>query len=85
MDDLLTACSSSEQLEFEVIGNSWSEIHLYAKMSSNSDPEWGKLVENKTSATSITISKSTLQSWKDSGCNQIYMQNPASSVKVRPI
>ena len=85
LDDLLTACSSSEQLEFEVIGNSWSEIHLYAKMSSNSDPEWGKLVENKTSATSITISKSTLQSWKDSGCNQIYMQNPASSVKVRPI
>lgn len=78
--ELLTVCGSANSIEIKVEGDNWGTITLIAM--TNDNIAWGN--ELKSSSTTITVSKSQLQSWQNNGYNKVLMQNPSSSVQAKP-
>lgn len=78
--ELLTVCGSANSIEIKVEGDNWGTITLIPM--TNDNIAWGN--ELKSSSTTITVSKSQLQSWQNNGYNKVLMQNPSSSVQAKP-
>jgi len=78
--ELLTVCGSASGIDIKVEGDGWGVITLIPM--TNDNIAWGN--ELKSSSTTITVSKSQLQSWQNNGYNKVLMQNPSSSVQAKP-
>ena len=78
--ELLTVCGSANSIEIKVEGDNWGIIKLIPM--TNDNIAWGNVLES--SSTTITVSKSQLQSWQNNGYNKVLMQNPSSSVQAKP-
>ena len=78
--ELLTVCGSASGIDIKVEGDDWGAITLIPM--TNDNIAWGN--ELKSSSTTITVSKSQLQSWQNNGYNKVLMQNPSSSVQAKP-
>lgn len=78
--ELLTVCGSASGIDIKVEGDNWGTITLIPM--TNDNIAWGN--ELKSSSTTITVSKSQLQSWQNNGYNKVLMQNPSSSVQAKP-
>lgn len=78
--ELLTVCGSASGIDIKVEGDGWGSITLIPM--ANDNIAWGN--ELKSSSTTITVSKSQLQSWQNNGYNKVLMQNPSSYVQAKP-
>ena len=81
--NLLEICGSANSIEIKVEGDDWGGITLIPVK--NNEVAWQHELTQQSSSTTITVSKTVLQSMQNLGFDKVYMQNPASSVQARPV
>ena len=80
---LLEICGSANSIEIKVEGDNWGTITLIPV--NNNEVAWQHALTQQSSSTTITVSKTDLQSMQNLGFDKVFMQNPASSVQARPV
>ena len=80
--ELLTVCGSASGIEIKVEGDGWGSITLIPM--TNDNIAWNHALTQQSSSTTITVSKTDLQSMQNLGFDKVLMQNPSSSVQAKP-
>lgn len=80
--ELLTVCGSASGIDIKVEGDGWGSITLIPM--TNDNIAWNHALTQQSSSTTITVSKTDLQSMQNLGFDKVFMQNPSSSVQAKP-
>lgn len=80
--ELLTVCGSASGIDIKVEGDGWGSITLIPM--TNDNIAWNHALTQQSSSTTITVSKTDLQSMQNLGFDKVLMQNPSSSVQAKP-